>query len=209
MTKLKEEALAAAKKRIAAKQQSAVEALYNNDSYMDKLVLLDQYKENVAKLEINLIQLNEIPAFKAKDGRKFSVTAFKEATRIFGSEMGAMIGIIIGASKAFTEEQRSMLEPITGIDSVQLEILADKLGKPAYCTKGGEVVEAVPGDYEYMYGYLSTLDNGLNPLDMSYFTKDKYLLWFTVAELNAQKAQAEHEAVVTLDAEDYVLTDAE
>lgn len=207
------------KKALAAKIEAAQEATNKaNEKVLDKLLGNEKFIEaqrvvtaktkELAALSSKLLELNMISPFIAGDGRKFSVNVF--ALNIFGTGVGAVMGIIQGSRSAFSDEKALEYSIISGISILELQEAQTAMGSPAFY-KDGKVHDAIPGNYNNLR---ALLENIFITLDLSEFkasdvTKDKYDLWFATAEVRANKQLQEHTELQILEenAKDFIIED--
>jgi len=121
-----------------AKQAS--EKLINNERFMDVQAGIAALREEVARLDTIIQQLNTgITPFIAKDGSKYSVRVFPVSQ--FGIGLDKLVGIIAGSASAFTDEMAMQYEAIVGIPFIELQMANSLLGTVDYVNKEGIYVE--------------------------------------------------------------------
>jgi len=206
-TKLENRIAKAQEAKVIA-QDKALEALLDNDTFIETQRSVTAKEAELTALSDTLAQLSSIAPYVAKDGRKFSIKAFPVSA--FGIGMGSVVGIIASSKSAFVDEKMMEYAAISGITSLELYESANALGSPAYY-KDGKVVDGTVGDYTLLRNLIEgiLIKLNLHEISINDFTREKYDLWFALAENRAEKQLKEHEALQDLEAnaEDFVLED--
>ena len=184
----------------------ALEKLLTNASFVEAQRTVTAKEEELTRINAMTTQLNEITPFVANDGRKFSINVF--AINVFGTGLGSVMGIIQGSRSAFVDEKMLEYSAITGISTLELQEAQMAMGSPAFY-KDGKVNDAIDGNY----GKLQSVLQGIFiKLELAEFkaediTKDKFDLWFALAETKANKQFVEHIDLQSLETEasDFIL----
>ena len=181
-------------------QDRYVEEALTNPAFIETQRAITAKESEIQKLEAILKQLNAIPAFVANDGTKYSVNVYPIS--FFGATLGRLLGIVSGVRSAFTDDLALSYRAITGLSLVELEEAADALGRPAYFSKDGTYVDAVPGNPEKLRLLLGSiaLKLGLFELNLNDITAEKIDLYFTKGELTALKKKSEWDKNLALNA---------
>jgi len=186
--------------------EQAKERLLDNTEFIEAQRTVNAKGIELKALNDIVLQLNTIPAYVTKDGRKFNVNVFP--INIFGTGLGAVMGIINGSRSVFADEKMLEFSLVSGISTLEIQEAQIAMGSPAYF-KDGKVNDAIPGDYDKLK---SLLDGIFVKLDLNEFkadsvTKDRFNLWFATSEAKANKQLVEHEKLKDLekDATDFVL----
>ena len=191
--------------RIAEAQKETDKA---KEKAMDKLLDNTSFIETQRTMTEKIIQLNAISPYVAKGGRKFSINVFKAS--IFGIGMESVMGILIGSRGAFADEKMLEYSAITGISMLELSTAQSAIGSPAYF-KDGKVFDAIPGDYPELKALLEGifLKLRLSEFKSTDISRDKFNLYFALAETRAHKQLTESEELKTLEenSTDFVMED--
>ena len=176
-------------------------ALLDNPTFVNIKLQAVLKSEELTKLNTLITQVNAIDPFTAKDGSKYGIRVFPIAT--FGLGFGQLIGLIKGSDNAFTDEMLAEYSAITGVSAVELREASHYLGSPSYCTKAGNVVEAIPCQFSKFQPLLISIAMtiGLDAFDVSEITENCINLWFTKEELKAIKTAKEIAEAEKLDTE--------
>lgn len=189
-------------------QEEALTELLDNKNFIETQRAITEKEKELKMINKVMHQLNNITPYVAKDGRKFSIKVFAVST--FDIGLGAIIGIISGSRGAFVDEKMMEYSAISGITTIELQEASIALGSPAYY-KDGKVMDATYGDYMKLVEILKGIfiKMGLHELKVSGITREKYDLWFALAETRANRQLHEHEALQDLEAnaEDFVMED--
>jgi len=189
-------------------QEEALLELLDNEKFIEAQRSTMAKEKELEHLNNIIFQLNSLAPFVAKDGRKFKINVFP--INVFGMGHAQVLGIIAGSRGAFTDEKILEYSAITGINPVELIEARDALGSPAYY-KDGEVFPAQEGNFEKLSALLDSiyLKLGLNEFKAKDVTRDKYRLWFTLAENKAIKQYQENKELEKLEEKggDFVLED--
>lgn len=189
-------------------QEKAMEKLLDNDTFIETQRTITAKETELKELNDIMMQVNSIKPYVAKDGRKFSINAFPQA--VFGIGGGTVIGLLAGSKSAFVDEKMMEYSAITGINMLELHEAQAALGSPAYF-KDGKVHDAIPGDYNKLKSILDGvyIRLGLSEFKADDITKDKFDLYFALAEARANKQLTESQELAKLEenAKDFVLED--
>jgi len=192
--------------RVAANRQ-AREDLANNIEYVNVQVKLELMKEEIAKLNKMIIQLNSIKDFVANDGRKFGINVFPVSA--FGPGLGQLIGIIQGSKGAFTDEMALEYETIVGVNHLELTMAADALGTTDYF-KHSIITQGEEGDEVLFLVLLRGIANKLNIIEClpSDDEISKLITKWQITSAQKAKRQAEESKLAEdLDTEAFTLED--
>ena len=183
----------------AAKQaqtNAQLDRLLENEAFVEVQRSIEARNAELDKLDNILTQLNNIPAYQAKSGDKFSVRAYSITD--FAPGVDRLIGIVNGARSAFVNELALNYSAITGISMLELELARTALGTPAYFSKG-QIYDAVPGNLAEFNQYLESIAIKLGIFELASKVDQKALdVWFMRAQLRAEKAKAEFDREVLL-----------
>ncbi len=186
--------------------EAAMERLLDNKAFIEAQRSVSAKEDELKILTDVVIQLNAIPAYVTKDGRKFNVNVFPVS--IFGTGLGTVMGIINGSRSAFVDEKMLEFSLVSGISMLELQEAQALMGSPAYF-KDGKVHDAIPGDYDKLKALLDGIfiKLGLTEFQADSITEDRFDLWFATSEAKANKQLLEHEKLKELEAEatDFVL----
>ncbi len=188
--------------------EKAVEKLLDNKSFIEAQRQISAKQNELNSLNETVIQLNGMKPFVAKDGRRFNINVFP--INVFGTGLGSVIGIINGSRNAFIDEKALEYSAICGISTLELIEANTALGNPSYF-KDGKVNDAIIGDYSILKDILTgiLIKLGLNEISIKDFTREKYDLYFSIAETKALRQQREHDDLQTLEtnSKNFVLED--
>ena len=203
-----QEKIAEAQTETDKANEVAQERLLENASFIEAQRTVSAKESELKELTNITLQLNNIPAYVSKDGRKFNVNVFPIS--IFGTGLGTVMGIINGSRSVFVDEKMIEFALVSGISMLELQEAQAAMGSPAYF-KDGKVHDAIPGDYVNLKGLL---DGIFVKLDLAEFkadsiTEDRFDLWFATSEAKANKQLVEHEKLKKLekDATDFIIED--
>ncbi len=189
-------------------QEKAMEKLLDNDAFVETQRLVAAKETELQKVTEIISMLNSISPYIASDGRKFSVNVFP--ITVFGIGTGSIMGIISGSRSAFVDEKMMEYSAITGVTVLELYEAREALGSPTYY-KDGKINDAIHGDYTKLKSILEGIFIKLNMHEFRAqdITREKYDLWFALAEIRAQKQLVEHETLQDLEAnaQDFVIED--
>ncbi len=184
----------------------ALDRLLENVPFVEAQRTVNAKEKELKMLNAMVTQLNAIPAYVSKDGRKFNVNVF--AINIFGTGLGQVMGIINGTKSVFVDEKILEFSLITGISMLELQEALIAMGSPAYF-KDGKVQDATPGNYAHLKALLDGIfvKLGLAEFKSNDITRDRFNLWFATSEAKANRQLVEHEKLKELEAEatDFVL----
>lgn len=169
----------------------SLQGLLTNPAFVEAQRSIAAKDTELAKLNMIINQLKQIPAFIGSDGTKYSITIFP--VNFFGTGLAQVIGIIKGSTSAFTDKLASQYSAITGISMIELSEANDALGSPAYITKDGTISEAIPADVPKLRQLLASimLKLGIAEFDPAIITEDRIALWFAREELKVANKQEE------------------
>ena len=188
--------------------EEALERLLNNTAFIEAQRSVSAKESELKSLNNTIVQLNSIPSYVTKDGRKFNVNVF--AVNIFGTGLGAVMGIINGSRSVFVDEKMLEFSIVTGISILELQEAQVAMGSPSYF-KDGKVHEATQGDYPKLKALLDGIfvKLGLAEFTSEDITEDRFNLWFATSEAKANRQLIEHEKLKDLekDATDFILED--
>ena len=193
----------------AAKNKSnekALEKLLDNDAFIEAQRIVTAKEAELSQLSEMMMQLNSITPFMANDGRKFSINVFP--INIFGTGVGAVMGIIQGSRSAFIDDKMMEFSAITGISMLELHQAQEAMGSTAFY-KDGKVTDAISGNFtmltDVLKGIFIKLE--LSEFKASDITRDRFNLWFATAENKANKMLQEHADLQHLeeDAKDFTI----
>ena len=202
------EKIALAQHEAETAKEVALDKLLDNKTFIEAQRSVSAKEKELTSLNEIVSQLNSMSPFVAKDGRKFGINVFPVGT--FGLGLSQVMGILVGSRSAFIDEKMMEYSAITGISMLELVEAQEAIGSPAYF-KDGRVQEEVRGDYVKLKALLQGIfiKLGLNEFSAEQITKDKFDLYFAVAETKAHKQLAESEDLKTLEdnSKDFVLTE--
>ncbi len=201
-------AIEVAQEKTDKAQEKALDKLLENDNFVETQRSITAKETEIEKLATIMIQLNSITPFIASDGRKFSVNVF--SLPIFGIGLSQVMGILIGSRSAFIDEKAMEYSAVSGISQLELAEAQVAIGNPSYY-KDGIINAEVSGDYTKLANILEGifLKLGLHEFKASEITREKYDLYFTIAENKALRQDREGRELAKLqkNATDFVLED--
>lgn len=186
-----------------AKLTSAI-ALLDNESYIDIITQRDFRQANIDKLMVLVRGVNSIAPVKLPGEGDVRINCYPVNDRLFGTELGLLLGLLNTASTAFVAEQK---EAILAILDLPLAIVEDSMqafGTTAYWSKRTlEKYDEIAGDYEQAKAMLEEVATKLDlqPLDISKFSKTAYDLHFAQASRRADAKAKEFQLSVSIDAD--------
>lgn len=132
--------------RLAATNEQILR-LESNTAYQDLVLDLEEDIQFSSNLNFIINEVNKIKPIITNDGSKYSVHCFALPQYIFGSVIGAVLGLVNVSGAMFTEERQTQFTAITGVSYPIWNAVAQKLGKPAYFNKG-VLTPAIEPDYD-------------------------------------------------------------
>lgn len=194
-----------AKKAQQAKQE---DILANTDSYVNYLADKSMEIELVTKLDTIINQLNGMKAIITQDGTKYAVHCYPVAESIFGPIGARLMALATIAGAMFTTERQVEFRALTGIPYLIALDASHALGKPAYVTKAGVVVEKLPFQENYMTALIAvTHALGLD-INYAYAIKPDHLTrWFNNAQAKVDIKSAEQALTASTDVSPFTLDD--
>jgi hypothetical protein len=202
------EKIATAQETHEQAHEEALMSLLDNKNFVEAQRSVQAKEAELKKLNNIITQLNSITAFIASDGRKFGVNVF--ASPVFGIGLGSVIGMISGSRGAFIDEKSLEYAAITGVPDIEMKEALAALGSPAYY-KDGITHSAVYGDFNKLSALLESIfiKLGLVEFKASDITREKYELYYSIAENKALKQEKESQDLKTLEdnSKDFIIED--
>lgn len=194
----------ASKERIETVKLTASISLLDNISYVDMLTQRDYRQSNIDKLSGLITIINSIAPAKIPGESDIRVNCYPINDRLFGTEIGLLLGIIQTASTAFIQEQKDVILATVGLPLALVEDMQNAFGTTAYWSKRTLAkYDEIPGNYAQAKALLEEIADklGLNPLDITKFSEPMYQLHFEQAKKRAETKLKEFEITVVTDAD--------
>lgn len=213
LTKLEKLKLELANKQAEAKQESmdrietirleSTLSLLDNEEYVDALTKREFREENIKTLTGLVASMNNIAPVKLPGEGNINVNCYPINDRLFGTEIGLLLGIIQTASSAYVQEHKDIIIPMIKVPLSLIEDMQVAFGTTAYWSKRTfSKFDEIPGNYEEAKALLQEIASVMNlkPLDISKFTKSAYELHFNQAKMRANTKLKEYEITLAVDA---------
>lgn len=195
-----------AEKKALESAQEAV--LADNENYVNYLVDKQIESTKVVELDVIINKLNAMKPIVTNDGTKYAVHCYPVAESTFGPVGARLMAIATIAGAMFTTERQVEFTALTNIPYLIALDTSHKLGRPAYVTKEGVLVNATVYTNDYTTP-LTAVAHSLG-LDVTYadaIDTAKLDKWFASAEAKAKAKVAEQELSDSIDDEPFTLED--
>lgn len=192
------------KERIETAKLTASINLLDNTGYVDIITQREYRQANITKLSGLITTINAITPVKLPGEGDVKINCYAINDRLFGTEIGLLLGIIQTASTAFVQEQKDTILTILKLPLALVEDMQQAFGTTAYFSKRTlSKYDEIKGNYEQAKALLIEIADklALNPLDIAKFSETLYNLHFDQATKRAESKLKEFQLSVTVDAD--------